>query len=264
MESRRGSWGIVAGSSLKAERWDGRRRGGREGAGRQRASRGGRAANKAAVAVEAAGAAAVLLAACAEGGKADGCEEEVRCQLRASSVMSSWWTPGWRLTDLATVRAHPAKLTDGQITGCRARARRGTRATETADGGVLVGRRREAALTTYTRLHCLRLARLRCGAIRLDTARYDSICSCHHHLGRQVPVPRTYIPTHLHPTHASSSASMQQDASATAAAQPVPLRAVSAIEHPCIVKNIDKGITSLGGPVKLSRVRASPGFTTCS
>jgi general transcription factor 3C polypeptide 5 (transcription factor C subunit 1) len=36
---------------------------------------------------------------------------------------------------------------------------------------------------------------------------------------------------------------------------PIPFRAVSAIEHPCIIKNIDKGITSLGGSVKLSKVR---------
>lgn len=36
---------------------------------------------------------------------------------------------------------------------------------------------------------------------------------------------------------------------------PIPSRAVSAIEHPCIVKNVDKGITSLGGSVKLSKVR---------
>ncbi|KAH6638922.1 transcription factor tfiiic complex a box associated subunit sfc1 [Boeremia exigua] len=34
---------------------------------------------------------------------------------------------------------------------------------------------------------------------------------------------------------------------------PIPSRAVSAIEHPCIIKNVDKGITSLGGPVKLSK-----------
>jgi general transcription factor 3C polypeptide 5 (transcription factor C subunit 1) len=35
---------------------------------------------------------------------------------------------------------------------------------------------------------------------------------------------------------------------------PVPSRAISAVEHPCIIKNLDKGITSLGGPVKLSKV----------
>jgi general transcription factor 3C polypeptide 5 (transcription factor C subunit 1) len=34
---------------------------------------------------------------------------------------------------------------------------------------------------------------------------------------------------------------------------PIPSRAISAVEHPCIVKNIDKSITSLGGPVKLSK-----------
>jgi general transcription factor 3C polypeptide 5 (transcription factor C subunit 1) len=36
---------------------------------------------------------------------------------------------------------------------------------------------------------------------------------------------------------------------------PIPSRAISVVEHPCIVKNIDKGIASLGGPVKLSKVR---------
>jgi len=36
---------------------------------------------------------------------------------------------------------------------------------------------------------------------------------------------------------------------------PIPCRAISVVEHPCIVKNVDKGITSLGGPVKLSKVR---------
>lgn len=38
---------------------------------------------------------------------------------------------------------------------------------------------------------------------------------------------------------------------------PIPSRAISAVEHPCIVKNVDKGITSLGGPVKLSKVTKS-------
>ena len=100
MESRSVPGETVAGSGLRAERWSGRRRGGARGAGRQWAWRGSRAANRAAVAVEAVRGAAVVLAARAEGGEADGCEEEVRCQLRASSVMSSWWTPGWRLTHL--------------------------------------------------------------------------------------------------------------------------------------------------------------------
>jgi general transcription factor 3C polypeptide 5 (transcription factor C subunit 1) len=36
---------------------------------------------------------------------------------------------------------------------------------------------------------------------------------------------------------------------------PIPSRAVSVVEHPCIVKNVDKGITSLGGALKLSKVR---------
>jgi general transcription factor 3C polypeptide 5 (transcription factor C subunit 1) len=35
---------------------------------------------------------------------------------------------------------------------------------------------------------------------------------------------------------------------------PIPSRAISVVEHPAIIKNIDKGITSLGGPVKLSKV----------
>jgi general transcription factor 3C polypeptide 5 (transcription factor C subunit 1) len=35
---------------------------------------------------------------------------------------------------------------------------------------------------------------------------------------------------------------------------PIPSRAISVVEHPCIVKNVDKGIASLGGPVKLSKV----------
>ena len=36
---------------------------------------------------------------------------------------------------------------------------------------------------------------------------------------------------------------------------PIPSRAISVVEHPCIIKNLDKGIASLGGPVKLSKVR---------
>lgn len=35
---------------------------------------------------------------------------------------------------------------------------------------------------------------------------------------------------------------------------PIPSRAISVVEHPAIIKNVDKGITSLGGPVKLSKV----------
>jgi hypothetical protein len=35
---------------------------------------------------------------------------------------------------------------------------------------------------------------------------------------------------------------------------PIPSRAISVIEHPCIIKNVDKGITSLGGALKLSKV----------
>ncbi|RMZ68190.1 Transcription factor tau subunit sfc1 [Pyrenophora seminiperda CCB06] len=44
----------------------------------------------------------------------------------------------------------------------------------------------------------------------------------------------------------------------TAAAQhapwlPVPSRAISVVEHPAVVENVDEGIASLGGPVKLSK-----------
>ena len=35
---------------------------------------------------------------------------------------------------------------------------------------------------------------------------------------------------------------------------PIPSRAISVVEHPCIIKNVDKGIASLGGSVKLSKV----------
>ncbi|EMD67312.1 hypothetical protein COCSADRAFT_136157 [Bipolaris sorokiniana ND90Pr] len=34
---------------------------------------------------------------------------------------------------------------------------------------------------------------------------------------------------------------------------PIPSRAISVVEHPAIIKNVDKGIASLGGPVKLSK-----------
>ncbi|CAA9962982.1 Transcription factor tfiiic complex a box associated protein [Pyrenophora teres f. maculata] len=34
---------------------------------------------------------------------------------------------------------------------------------------------------------------------------------------------------------------------------PVPSRAISVVEHPAVIKNVDKGIASLGGPVKLSK-----------
>ncbi|KAF1969381.1 hypothetical protein BU23DRAFT_539674 [Bimuria novae-zelandiae CBS 107.79] len=39
----------------------------------------------------------------------------------------------------------------------------------------------------------------------------------------------------------------------TAPWQQIPSRAVSVVEHPCLIKNIDKGIVSLGGPVRLSK-----------
>lgn len=38
----------------------------------------------------------------------------------------------------------------------------------------------------------------------------------------------------------------------------IPSRAVSVVEHPCIIKNIDKGITSLGGAAALSKVGTVP------
>lgn len=42
----------------------------------------------------------------------------------------------------------------------------------------------------------------------------------------------------------------------------IPSRAISVVEHPCIIKNIDKGLLSLGGPVKLSKVRSPLSLTT--
>jgi hypothetical protein len=45
---------------------------------------------------------------------------------------------------------------------------------------------------------------------------------------------------------------------------PIPSRAISVVEHPAIVKNIDKGITSLGGPVKLSKVGRNDEVPTAS
>ena len=38
----------------------------------------------------------------------------------------------------------------------------------------------------------------------------------------------------------------------------VPSRAISAVEHPSIIKNVDKAITSLGGIGKLSKVETHP------
>ena len=46
-----------------------------------------------------------------------------------------------------------------------------------------------------------------------------------------------------------------QDTTTAAPWLPIPTRAISMVEHPCIVKHVDKAITSLGGPVKLSQVR---------
>ena len=50
--------------------------------------------------------------------------------------------------------------------------------------------------------------------------------------------------------HAASHDSDEQHAPR----RPIPSRSISVVEHPCIIKNIDKGITSLGGPIKLSKV----------
>ena len=54
---------------------------------------------------------------------------------------------------------------------------------------------------------------------------------------------------------ASTTTSPADGTAQTAPWMQIPSRAVSVVEHPCIVKNIDKGIISLGGPVKLSKVR---------
>lgn len=52
----------------------------------------------------------------------------------------------------------------------------------------------------------------------------------------------------------------ESNGSETAPLLQVPARSIAVIEHPCIVKNLDKGIVSLGGAVKLSQV-GSPGRT---
>ncbi|KAF9737255.1 hypothetical protein PMIN06_000912 [Paraphaeosphaeria minitans] len=54
---------------------------------------------------------------------------------------------------------------------------------------------------------------------------------------------RRYAADHNHSNAAERTAPWLQ----------IPSRAVSVVEHPCLVKNIDKGIRSLGGPVKLSK-----------
>jgi len=41
---------------------------------------------------------------------------------------------------------------------------------------------------------------------------------------------------------------------------PVPSRAISVVEHPAVIKNVDKGIASLGGPVKLSKVSSKKNY----
>ncbi|KAI8933123.1 hypothetical protein NX059_009764 [Plenodomus lindquistii] len=45
----------------------------------------------------------------------------------------------------------------------------------------------------------------------------------------------------------------ESDQTETAPWLPIPSRAISVVEHPCIIKNVDKGIASLGGPTKLSK-----------
>lgn len=50
------------------------------------------------------------------------------------------------------------------------------------------------------------------------------------------------------PTHTANGESQH------ASWLPIPSRAISVVEHPAIIKNVEKGIASLGGPVKLSKV----------
>jgi len=54
----------------------------------------------------------------------------------------------------------------------------------------------------------------------------------------------------------SSNEAVGEDESSSKHAPPmlVPAQPVIAVEHPCIIKNIDKGIKSLGGAEKLSQV----------
>lgn len=47
---------------------------------------------------------------------------------------------------------------------------------------------------------------------------------------------------------------MSDEQSRQASWLPIPSRAISVVEHPAIIKNVEKGIASLGGPVKLSKV----------
>lgn len=56
------------------------------------------------------------------------------------------------------------------------------------------------------------------------------------------------------PTHQPSVCCDTMNDHQTAPWLPIPSRAISAVEHPCIIKNIDKGIASLGGPARLSKV----------
>jgi general transcription factor 3C polypeptide 5 (transcription factor C subunit 1) len=47
---------------------------------------------------------------------------------------------------------------------------------------------------------------------------------------------------------------VDDDGKAQAPWMQVPARSVAVVEHPCILKNLDKGLVSLGGPAKLSKV----------
>ena len=58
--------------------------------------------------------------------------------------------------------------------------------------------------------------------------------------------------------------SIHQDGEELAPVLEVPDRAVFSVEHPCIIKNVDKGIKSLGGAVRLARVSASCSPVICS
>ncbi|KAF2865779.1 RNA polymerase III transcription factor IIIC subunit-domain-containing protein [Massariosphaeria phaeospora] len=55
----------------------------------------------------------------------------------------------------------------------------------------------------------------------------------------------------------TATASDSHDGKQPAPWLPIPARAISAVEHPCIIKNVDKGIKSLGGPSQLSKALIS-------
>lgn len=85
----------------------------------------------------------------------------------------------------------------------------------------------------------------------------SSPCPCLHEEGvggiASILVPASVCSDMTNNTPTTSSAGSKQHAPWL----PIPSRAISVIEHPCIVKNVDKGIASLGGPVKLSKVTMS-------